>query len=170
MDKNGVVGEILEKGQQISDSVQSSAKTQVKNVVGDITGQIGRQESSPDQNTTQNQQNQSNLQFIKDLYGVSESTSEQNQNIQSDPVKHQKELEDKKKLQELRHKLHQEFYYDPLVNPSKQTEESTAEKLERQEQEKEAKEMTELQEEKKKEPIAVTRAKTKAEIKSGIAG
>ncbi|MBU2632765.1 hypothetical protein KKG52_03545 [Patescibacteria group bacterium] len=173
MDKNGAVGEILEKGQQVGDSVKSSAKAQVQNIASDVVGQMGRQESSPDQGSQANQQKQQqdNTQFIKDLYGVSENGSVQNQDPQSDmAIRQQRELEDKKKLEELRQKLHKEKYYDPLVNPQRQPEETTAQKLEREEHEEEKEKMEDLQEEKKKAPIAVSRAQTKAEIKSGIAG
>lgn len=89
------------------------------------------------------------------------------------PADQAKQVEDQQ-LKAVRDKLHKEqhdrTYFDPTFNRPPQQEESLADKLEREEQEKQAKKMEELQEDEKKQPIAVGRAQTKAETQRGASG
>ena len=82
---------------------------------------------------------------------------------------------EKKQLEEVRKSLHKqrhdEVYYNDLINPPKQKELDTAERLEQEKQEEEAKKMEELQEEQKKneKPMAVLMAQN-TEKHRGSAG
>ena len=75
--------------------------------------------------------------------------------------------EEQKKLRELRHQLHAQ-YYQKLVNPPKQQEERPAEKVEKEKKQ----EMQELEqkEAKKPAPLAVSMAREKTEKFPGASG
>ena len=75
--------------------------------------------------------------------------------------------EEQKKLRELRHQLHAQ-YYQKLVNPPKQQEERPAEKMEKEKMQ----EMQELEqkEAKKPAPLAVSMAREKTEKFPGASG
>jgi len=83
------------------------------------------------------QRNRDTQDIVESLYGksggkIGQSSNEStNQNSQQ-PEDTAQGIEKKKKLQELRAQLHNEVYYDPLVNPPKpKEEERPAEKVER---------------------------------------
>jgi hypothetical protein len=81
----------------------------------------------------------------------------------------QEKLETQQKLEALRKQLHDEVYYEPLINPKKQEEEERpAERVERQEKE----EMQDLEQKEadKPPPIALQRAQTTTEMNRGVSG
>ena len=99
--------------------------------------------------------NQDTQDIVESLYSKSDENPDQKQNKTSNQNPQQpeentpEEIEKKKKLAQLRQQLHDEVYYDPLVNPKKQQqEERPAEKVEKEKQQ----ETVELEEKKKKEP------------------
>jgi len=75
--------------------------------------------------------------IVESLYAQSEKEKDKSQGVEVQGSNNQPEntpegLEKKKKLQELRQQLHNEVYYDPLVNPPKpKEEERPAEKVEK---------------------------------------
>ncbi len=122
---------------------------------------------------------QTNDDFVKDLYGPSDKTAKQNQTAQQQqrqpgddssntpqtPEEAAKQAEEKQKMAELAAKLHDEVYYQPLINPKKnKPEERPAEKVEKEKEQ----EMVELQEkEKEKPPPLVQKQKTRIERMPG---
>jgi hypothetical protein len=191
MDKMGMFGEMLEKGQQ---TVQNTVKSAVSDVAGSVGNQLGvKPEASPDKGKgqTQNQnQNQTQVQappsgepslpqaasspetidLVKEFYAPSDD------NQKAAPVDKQKsEMETQQKLAKLRQELHRGEYYEPLIayetKKPQEKEEGVAEKVEREEKEEEQKKM-QLEEKKAKEDrdIATTRAKTAVEANRGVAG
>jgi hypothetical protein len=188
MDKMGVFGEMLEKGQQ---TVQSTAKAAVSDVTNTVAGQIGvKPEASPDaQGKTQvRPQNQTQalpkteptvlqaasssetLDLVKEFYAPSDDV--QAPNAARNPQ--QEQAETQAKLAKLRQELHQSTYYDPLIayeTKKPQEEEAVAEKVEREEKE-EDREKIELQQKKAKDTqdIATSRAQRATEANRGVAG
>jgi uncharacterized protein YjbJ (UPF0337 family) len=177
MDKNGILGEVLEKGQSIvqktgkaaADSATGAVKTAAGQIVGDSSSQTGADETRS--TVSDNQQSADDKvqveELVKDLYAPSKPQN--TQNLQ-DPslVKSQSKPEEQAKLASVRQKLHDEVYYDPLVNPAKPQEERPAEKVENEKKQ----EMTDLQqkEAKKPAPVAVQRAQQTAEKFRGVSG
>ncbi len=174
MDKPGLFGEVLEKG-------QSAISDTTKAVKGQLTGfgKATKNQVAPDQesdrkpNTNQSipeTNDSTNKEYTKDmvkhLYGVEDS---QNKDVDKSPRKETSsaKTKDEKRIQELKQKLHSE-YYQRLVHPPKQKEERPAEKVEREK----AEEMQELEqkEAKKPTPLAVKRAQTSVEINRGVSG
>src|SRR3989344_5862594 len=101
---------------------------------------------------------QANHDCGKDLYGPSNKKTQQNQqqqqqqpgndssNTPQTPEEAAKQAEEKKKMAELAAKLHDEVYYQPLINPRRdKPEERPAEKVEKEKQQ----EMVELEEKNK---------------------
>lgn len=139
-----MIGEILETGGSMA---KKSGKTVVK-AAGDTVKATASQITGGDSAV-------SDKDIVKNLYGIKDDKKNNSQqpSVQSpqqqvqnqDPAK---SVEDKQKLAEARRQLHNEVYYDPLVNPKKPQEERPAEKVEKEKQE----EMIELTEKKKKEP------------------
>ena len=164
MDKNGALGEILEKGQS---AVQKSAKAAadsssnlVKTAAGQIAGQNqGEQGIQDDAQKVTDKAQADDL--VKDLYAPS------NPNVKA-PSKEQSEADKKAKLANLRQKLHDEVYYQPLIAGQKAQEERPAEKVEREKKQ----EMQDLRqkEDKKPKPLAVQRAQQSAEKFRGVSG
>ena len=128
MDKNGLFGEILEKGQQ---TVTRSVKT----VASDVSGQLGldKGEASPDnQANVQNQGQQGNVQsqnqqqpageapqaqaasteetkqFVKEFYAPSTELPENLTPEIQQQMQQKDRIESQQKLANLRHELHQE--------------------------------------------------------------
>jgi hypothetical protein len=190
MDKMGMFGEMLEKGQQ---AVQNTVKSVASDVAGTVAGQVGvKPEVSPDasgkaQSKTQNQnQTQSppksepataqaastpeTIELVKEFYAPS---SDQPPINAKNPQ--QEQVETQQKLVKLRQELHQGAYYEPLIayetKKPGQEEEGAAERVEKQEKEEEQKKM-ELEEKKAKEDkdIATTRAQRAVEANRGVAG
>lgn len=193
MDKNGIFGEMLERGQQ---TVTSSVKT----VASDVASQMGfgKNESSPDnqgQPQNQGQQNgqvqqqvseessisqaastEETKQLVREFYAPSSDLPEnltpemQQQMLQKDQV------ESQQRIANLKHELHKSEYYDPLIaHEAKREEEEeddgAAKRVEKQEQEEEQERMR-LEEKKAKDDqdIATTRAQTKTEANRGAMG
>lgn len=194
MDDTTILGAALG---QLGQTVKQAAKQVVKipeEMGSDVGGQVGGSaKQNPDENKAsenkqQWQSDEERVKFLKDLYGSSEKTpsvekkpqEQQAQtsanpliNAQEEPSEFQEQIKDKspeeqKELMELRNQLHKEVYYDPTFNPVKKQEERPAEKVEQEKKQ----EMMDLQkkEEKKPQPLAVTREQNKAEMFRGASG
>lgn len=120
-------------------------------------------------------QNKDTQDVVSHLYGKTDNKNkDQKENPQNpgDQLQNStlQDLEKKKKLQELRQQLHNEVYYDPLINPKKpqeQEEERPAEKVEKEKQE----EMIDLQKkDKDKPPPLVVRTQQRVEKYPGASG
>lgn len=167
MNRSGVIGEILETGGSMA---QKGGKAVVK-TAGDAVKATAAQVTGADSSV-------SDKDIVKNLYGIKDDKKNNSNPTSSQPQsqpQHQGQrqdaglpLEDKKKLEELRRQLHNEVYYDPLVNPQKSQEERPAEKIEREEQE----EMRDMQEkeEKKPSPLVVQRTQQRVEKFPGRSG
>jgi len=176
MDKAGMFGEMLEKGQQ---TVQNTAKSAVADVANSVAGQVGvKPESSPDAGVNARSQNQTKAQnspkaesavvqaastpetlaLVKEFYAPSQDLSQPLTEAQQ-----KDQLETQQKLVKLRQELHQSTYYEE--------EEATSEKVEREEKEEQQKKM-QLEEKKAKEKqdIATSRAQRATEANRGVAG
>lgn len=179
----GAIGEALEVFQEEVEQGVSAAKQQ-------ITGKpVGQSQAKQQSQPPPQQKGQNNQQDIADQAGNLPPEATPVSGSQDDPVKkfvqdlyggnspqvteeeiRQKELEDKKKQEELRQKLHA-AYYQPLVNSPKQQEERQGEKIEREEEEKKMEEINREEEEKKKElPIIVTKDMGTKEKLRGVSG
>lgn len=130
------------------------------------------------------QSDEERIKFLQDLYGAKDKISNSNPDAKktsANPLVSSREKltefqeqikgkspEEQKKLMELRGQLHNENYYDKIVNPVKEQEERPAEKVENEKK----KEMQDLQEKKEKapSPLAVVREQNKAEMFRGVAG
>ena len=182
MDKNSGFGELMEKGQQAaSNAVQNTASDVANSVVGQL-GFKNESDSNKTQNTGQTQtqvpvvppsegtaqpnedleDNEFTKEMVEDFYAPSTNPA---QNMSSEE---QEELDTQQKLIALRKQLHDEVYYDPLINPKKQEQERPADRIERQEKE----EMQDLEQKEadKPPPIAVQRAQTTTEMNRGVSG
>ncbi len=161
MNTNSVVGEILETGVS---AVKQTGKT-VAGAVSD-TGKAAASQITRRSKDTQD--------IVKSLYAQSDQDTDQspikssNQNAQQSEDNTPEAIDKKKKLEELRQELHNEVYYDPLVNPPKSKEEERpAEKVEREEME----EIQDLQKkEKEKPPPLVQRTQQRVEKFPGASG
>lgn len=160
MNTNSVVGEILETGVS---AVKQTGKT-VAGAVSD-TGKAAASQVTGRSKDTQD--------IVKSLYAESEKEKDKSQRVEVQDSNDQSEntpegLDKKKKLEELRQELHNEVYYDPLVNPPKSKEEERpAEKVEREEME----EIQDLQKkEKEKPPPLVARNQQRVEKFPGQSG
>lgn len=169
MDKNGILGEVLEKGQSVvqktGKAVVGSAAGAVKTTAGQIGGDSGGQTKDNtviSDKQTANQKAETD-ELVKELYAPSKP-----QNNQNPAAKPQSETEEQAKLAGVRQKLHDEVYYQPLIGRQKPQEERPAEKVEREKKQ----EMHDLQkkEAKKPPPIAVQRAQQSAEKFRGVSG
>jgi hypothetical protein len=173
MDKNNALGEILEKGQTVvknsGKAVVNSAAGMAKAAAGQVAGdanQSGSNEANtaiPDQEQVASDKAQTE-ELVKDLYAPSKP-----QSGQKPVVKPQSETEEKAKLASVRQKLHDEVYYQPLIQGQKsQQEERPTEKAEREKEQG----LQDLQkkEAKKPAPIAVQRAQQTAEKFRGVSG
>jgi len=162
MNRNKIIGEILETGGSIAKkSGRAIAKT-AGDAAKEATTQITGAGSSV-----------SNEEIVKNLYGIKNDgegaglkNSQDHQQISDQESS--KTPEEQKKLMELRKKLHDEVYYDPLINPKKpQEEERPAEKVEHEKQE----EMINLQKkEKEKPPPIVQKIQQRVEKFPGTSG
>lgn len=158
----GGLEEVLETG-------GSKAKQAGKSIIGAIsdTGKVAASQIT-------GAQNKDTQDIVKSLYKESDGKADQSPKRSSDQgAQHPEDntpeaIDKKKKLQELRQQLHNEVYYDPLVNPKKpQEEERPAEKVEKEKQE----EMIELEEKKKKEPpLLVQKTQQRVEKFPGASG
>ena len=197
MDKNGFFGEMLEKGQQ---TVGNTVKSAVSDVAGSVATQIGiKTEASPDaqgtaqvQGQTAGAQNQNQQpgettqvqaastdetkQFVKEFYSPSVDLPANLTPELAQQMQQKDKMESQQKLANLRHELHKEGYYDPLIEHETKSEQegeddSAAKRVEKQEQEEEQEKM-QLQEKKAQDDqdIAKVRAQTKTEANRGAMG
>lgn len=167
MDSNNVLGEVLETGQS---AVKNSGKATVNSVAGlaktaagQVAGDSSRVEANAavaDQQTASDKTQ--NDEFVKELYAPSQN----GHNLP--PAEVPAETEEQAKLAGVRQKLHDEVYYQPLIQGSESQEERPAEKVEREKKQ----EMQDLQkkEAEKPAPIAVQRAQQTAEKFRGVSG
>lgn len=164
--------EALESGISLAKKAGKGVSKAVSDTAKAATSQVGISPQAADQSTND---------FVKDLYGSTDDSKKQSQtqtpqgagddhnNPPKTPEEAEKQAEEKKKMLELRQKLHNEVYYDPLVNPRKdKPKERPAEKVEKEKQE----EMIDLRkkEEKKPPPLAVQRGQRKTEQFPGGGG
>ncbi len=169
MDKNGILGEVLEKGQSVvaktgkitADSVTGAVKTAAGQVVGDSNNQDESSAAVSNQKTASDRAETDEL--VKELYAPSKP-----QDGQTPTAEQQSEADAKAKLASVRQKLHDEVYYQPLINPANPQEERPAEKVEKEKKQ----EMQDLQqkEAKKPTPLAIQRAQQSAEKFRGVSG
>lgn len=172
--KGSILGEILEQGGSIVGQTGKQVVKMPSDFAKTAAGQTGAAPASSDQNapvdaaTTKKQREE----LVKGLYGISDKKGAQGQAVpkssQSPQSSQQKSPEELQKLAGLRQKLHEETYYQPLVNPPKPQEERPLEKVEREE-------MEELQEKqdkqaKKPPPLSPSARPGTVERKMGISG
>lgn len=200
MSRNRVIGgfeDAIERGQQ---TVKSATLQTVSDFASSTKGQItgvqspavsnpnlaqGTNEQAASSQAPAQQQQKTDVErveFLKALYGKSDSSSSQKKDQskpnnsgsvtqalgipQKDPDAG-KTPEEIAKLQALKNQLHQEYYQD-LVNRPKPKEEPVAEKLEREEQEEK---MSEIEEQKKKPaPLPATVKRGTGENVVGVSG
>lgn len=170
MDKNRVLGELLEQGQSVvqktgkavADSATGVVKTAAGQVAGDPNNQAKDNVVVPDQKANDKTQTD---ELVEELYAPSQPRNGQNLS----PSEPQSKTEEQAKLANVRQKLHDEVYYEPLIHGQKaKQEERPAEKVEKEKKQ----EMADLQqkEAKKPAPIAVQRAQQSAEKFRGVSG
>lgn len=172
--KGSILGETLEQGGSIVGQTGKQVVKLPSDLAKTAAGQTGAAPASSDQNAPVDtaETKKQREEFVKGLYGISDKKGAQGQaaakSPQSPKPAQQKSPEELQKLAGLRQKLHQETYYQPLVNPSKPQEERPAEKVEREKQE----ELVELQEKKKEEPppLPSSARPGTVEKKTGISG
>ncbi len=175
MNKGGVLNaeEALESGISLAKKAGKSMSKVASDTAKAATSQVGISPQAQDQSTKD---------FVKDLYGAGKKSQQSGGNQASNPQAASpqnptnadlpKSPEEQQKLAEVRtnlQKRHDEFYYEPLVNPKKdKPEERPAEKVEIEKQQ----EMVDLQkkEEKKPPPLSIQRAQTKTEKFPGGGG
>ena len=171
MDSNNLLGEALEKGQSAVQNtgkiVAGSAMGGVKAVAGQILGDSSKSDTNEADAVVSDRQSSDDKaqtdELVKELYAPSKFKNNQN------PAdKEQSEKDAQAELTAVRKKLHDEVYYQSLVNPPKPQEERPAEKVEKEKKQ----EMQDLQkkEAEKPAPIAVQRAQQSAEKFRGVAG
>ncbi len=197
MDDTTILGAALG---QLGQAVKQTAKQVVKipeEMAADLGRQVGSAPLRPAQRDFEGQvkpgepkqwqSDEERVKFLKGLYGSSEkaSSTEKKPEVKQTsanpltsvenqkPSEFQEQIKDKsseeqKELMQLRQQLHKEVYYDPTFNPVKKQEERPAEKVEQEKKQ----EMMDLQEkeEKKPQPLAVTREQNKAEMFRGASG
>ena len=162
------LGEEMEKGMQTAGQQISGKRSQRQQ-----PQTAGTQQQQPQQTATavKSQETPSGEQkgddttknFVKDLYSPQAGAL-------SEREKATKEADDKKKVEELRQKLHG-AYYEQLTSPPKKQEERQGEKIDREEAEKKAKEQEELaKQEQDQLPDIMTKDKGTKEKLRGVSG
>lgn len=157
MNPNDVLGEVLEKGQKTAVSAAS-----------DVSGSVQSQIGIANESATNLPQTDRTKEMVKDFYSPSDDTS------QNPTTEEQEKYQTDQKLAKVRQKLHQEqhneVYFNQLQNAGapKQHEETTVEKLEKEEKN----ERWELQqkEAEKPPPLAAQRAAQRVERFPGASG
>lgn len=189
MDDTTILGSALgQLGQTAKQTVKQVVKIP-EEMAADLGGQVtnsskqneAQAASAKGSGEPQWQSDEERVKFLKDLYGKSDPSASSGQvkkdNLQASqnkqPGEFEKQIADKspeeqKELMQLRQELHKQVYYDPTFNPVKKQEERPAEKVENEKK----KEMMDLQkkEDKKPQPLAVTREQNKAEMFRGASG
>lgn len=170
MNPNDVLGETIERGQKVirqtASAAAASATGAVKAAAGQIAGDSNSQAKdnvavSDEQAVSHKVQTE---ELVKELYAPSKSQNNQ----KAQPSGSQSETEEKAELASVRQKLHDEVYYQPLIQGTKTQEERPAEKVEKEKKQ----EMADLQkkEVKKPAPLAVQRSQQTAEKFRGVSG
>lgn len=183
IDPNSQVGEILEKGQKVTDTAVSDVTTSLK---GQILGD--KKPANQAQNTSQNAQplpqaqipsqdvntaseamaaQESTKEVVSNFYSLSDQTTQQtpSQSAAEDQANLVKTREELKQYQD----LHKEVYYNPLfAYENKKEEKSKAQEIEEEKQVK-MQELAQTQA-KKDQDIAVQRAQTTVEVNRGVSG
>lgn len=174
MDKSGMMGEILEKGQGLAGNVKKQVTDTVKAAASQVAGSTtGTDQVAPGQTPNVDE-------FVKDLYGIKEQvqpkTPQANSDKQvempdSEQAQDPKKIEEQQKLAKLRQDLHRETYYDPLVNPPKEKPEEEERAAVKVEKEDEMEKLEEKEKERKKPPpLAVTKSQQRVEKHPGASG
>lgn len=169
--KGSLLGEILEQGGSIVKQTGKQVATLPSDLTKTAASQTGAAPQVADQGksvdtTVQKKQRE---ELVKGLYGISDKKQTQGKTVPTSPQPPQEKTpEELQKLADLRQKLHQETYYQPLVNPPKPQEERPVEKVEREKME----ELQEVQkkEEKKPPPLPPSARPGTVERKLGISG
>lgn len=178
----GVVGSLSKQvGKGIAEEVKKTAKTTVAQIGGieqKPAGQEGTQIEAAKTQQIEQITEETNKDFVKDLYAPSAPQPEVKKEEIKNPTQHlaqtiaeenpEKTPEEIQQIVSARQRLHNETYYEPLVSPPKQQEERTAEKIENEKE----KERWELEEKKKDKPppLAVDREQNKTEKFRGASG
>lgn len=151
MDTNSLLGEVLESAGTAAKQTVKAAANAVSDTAQTAASQIGVPVGDSSAPPSQDAATQvSNGEVVESLY---EKSQPQNTNPQqalqqgSRPNISDKTPQEQAELEVVRKRLHDE-YYQSLINPPKQEEERTAEKLEREEKE----EMIDLQQKKMENP------------------
>lgn len=173
----GLVGELIEKGQQTTTSATSDVVSTVQDQVGlknesaspkqtantNVIQQdqsASRNVSEPTHSNQSSETNERTKEMVKDFYSPSDDYVQ-------NTVQQQEQVDTDQRLVQVRQQLHQELhnevYYHPLINPEKPVEESKVDQLEQQKQQ----ELQELQikEAQKPQPLAVQRAQISTETR-----
>lgn len=172
----GVVGTLTK---QVAKTVGEEAKKTAKAVVSQIGGIEQNKEGKEGSKIEVEAQGdklaqQANQDLVKDMYAPSQPQKEEAKNptqqmaqsiTEKNPEKTPEEIQ---KIVSLRQQMHNETYYDPLVNPPQKEEERPVEKVEREKEE----ERWKLQEKEKEKPppLAVQREQNKTEKFRGASG
>lgn len=160
--------------EMIAEEAGQAKKAVVSQVTGKQGGQKGptsKQSSHnipasqgvPPETTSSSQlQDDPTKTFVKDLYGNAPDIKQ--------AEREKREMEDKQKLEELRQRLHSEYYQRLTTPPKQQGELRPAEKLEQEEKEEEQKELEEKEKEPKDLPVVATKNKGTKEKLRGVSG
>ena len=170
MNKPGNLGKLGDLGDKASSVIGKEAKSVAKAVRSQISVSEVGAENSDGQTSGQsaNPPQEQNQAFVKEMYGI-QGGKEVPSKEQAEAQNKASKTEDEQKLQEIRalaRKLHQETYYDPLIEKSKpqEDEERSQERVERQEKEEEKEDWLKKQKEDKKAPVSVHRAQRTTEM------
>ncbi|MEX2007408.1 MAG: hypothetical protein WD992_01430 [Candidatus Levyibacteriota bacterium] len=172
-DDNGIFGEILETAgtaaKQTGKAVANAAAATVQTAASQVGVPVAdNSQSTPSQDVSPQVSNED---IVESLYEKSAGQNAAAAQPAQPAVKAQdpsiKSPEELAQMDVVRKRLHDE-YYQTLVNPAKQEEESVSEKLEREDKQ----EDMELQQKEAKKPpdLAVQRAQTHAEQNPGASG
>lgn len=189
----GMIGEILETGQNavqntaraVGDAAKQGVSSSVGSAVSQVTGQNiignGTNEALAQAVNQQKMSDDQAKDFLKGLYGKSDSGNTQKVSSQPQGNIVQQAIGMKPKdpnvgktpeeiveMQRLRAQLHSKEYYQPLVTSPKQKEEPVAERLEKEKQQ-ERFELAE-KEKKKPQPLPATVRQGTGEKQPGVTG
>lgn len=177
----GVVGTLTKQiGKTAAEEVKKTAKATVSQIGGIEQNKEGQGGSPEEAGKDQAEQasTQANQDIVKEMYAPSAPAQQKKEEPKNPSQQMAQSVAEKspdktpEEIQQIvaaRQRLHNETYYDPLVNPPKQQEEErTAEKIENEKE----KERWELQEKEKKKPppLAVDREQNKTEKFRGASG
>lgn len=149
---------VKKTGKAAVDSAAATVKAATNQIAGDSAGNLGSNEAKANDKTQTEE-------LVKELYAPSKPQDSQNLPL-AEP---QSKTEEQTRLANVRQKLHDEVYYQPLIQGQKaKQEERPAEKVEKEKKQ----ELVDLQkkEAKKPPPIAVQRAQQIAEKFRGVSG